>query len=171
MELLVVVAILTLLVGIALAVMAPIREKVRRSQCISNLRQIHLALMMYCSDYSGSGPIGRVRYSTVGLPPVGSEADWLDRYLKTRKVWKCPNDSKPPLEYPRSYRFYWTNDLIQPGQLPFPDKSALCGDRLPIFDCPNHGFEQGTDYYLIILRWNGQVKGQYVQVPPTPCLD
>jgi len=170
-EVLVVIAIIALLAGIIYAVMAPAREKARQSLCISNLKQIHHALMMYSSDYGGSDPTGPYRYSQLGLPPFGSEADWLDMYLKTRQVWKCPNDPKPVPQFQRSYRFYWVNDLILPGGPPFPLRVAQCGDRLPLFDCPYHGFDQGIDYYLIILRWNGQVKGQYVQVPPTPCAD
>jgi prepilin-type N-terminal cleavage/methylation domain-containing protein len=46
-ELLVVIGVIALLIGMLLPVMSKAREKARRVQCLSNLRQIHMALVEY----------------------------------------------------------------------------------------------------------------------------
>jgi len=55
-ELLVVMAILAVLTGILLPVIANSREQARRRACMSNLRQIGLALAMYASNHDGLIP-------------------------------------------------------------------------------------------------------------------
>ena len=50
-ELLVVIAIIAILAAILFPVFARAREKARQAACQSNLRQIGLALKMYCQDY------------------------------------------------------------------------------------------------------------------------
>lgn len=50
-ELLVVVAIIAIVAAIMLPVFAGVREKSRQTTCLSNLRQIGLAWLMYAQDY------------------------------------------------------------------------------------------------------------------------
>jgi prepilin-type N-terminal cleavage/methylation domain-containing protein len=50
-ELLVVIAIIVVLAGITYAVVAYAREKSSQARCISNLRQIGVALKLYTEDY------------------------------------------------------------------------------------------------------------------------
>ncbi|NSW55064.1 MAG: DUF1559 domain-containing protein [Armatimonadetes bacterium] len=89
-ELLVVIAIIAILAAILFPVFARAREKARQASCSSNLKQIGLAMMMYCQDYDekycsvyddGNGyPAGRIIWADKILP-----------YVKNRQIFACPS--------------------------------------------------------------------------------
>ncbi|MBC8140340.1 MAG: prepilin-type N-terminal cleavage/methylation domain-containing protein [Armatimonadetes bacterium] len=58
-ELLTVIAIIALLAAIIFPVFAAARGKARSTVCVSNLRQIGLAVQMYSQDYDGIVPLGK----------------------------------------------------------------------------------------------------------------
>ena len=76
-ELLVVIAIIAVLAAILLPVFAAARGAARRTACISNLRQLGLALHMYRQDYEE-------------LPPHLSTID--ESYVRDSRIFVCPND-------------------------------------------------------------------------------
>jgi len=68
-ELLVVIAIIAILAAILFPVFAQAREAARRTACMSNMRQIGTAVMMYVQDYEECYPILRA----IPLDPDGSD--------------------------------------------------------------------------------------------------
>jgi type II secretory pathway pseudopilin PulG len=70
--LLVVIAIVALLAAMLLPALAAAQERGRRTACLSNLRQIGVAIQLYAQDYSGRipyGPIAPVFTSPFDLYP------------------------------------------------------------------------------------------------------
>ena len=65
-ESLVVISIIVLLFSLLLPVFQAAKWQVKKTRSMSNMRQIHIALMLYCEDYEGGGPDG------LGLPPSGA---------------------------------------------------------------------------------------------------
>ena len=57
-ELLVVIAIIAILAAILFPVFAQAREKAKQSSCLSNMKQIGLAMKLYADDYEGDFPNG-----------------------------------------------------------------------------------------------------------------
>ncbi len=55
-ELLVVIAIIAILAAILFPVFARAREKARASSCLSNMKQIGLAVLQYAQDYDENFP-------------------------------------------------------------------------------------------------------------------
>jgi prepilin-type N-terminal cleavage/methylation domain-containing protein/prepilin-type processing-associated H-X9-DG protein len=106
-ELLVVIAIIAILAAILFPVFAQAREKARAASCLSNTKQIGLAVMMYAQDndetlvpYRISGPTGVVLNPFGADTRVGASAkraiffnQLLNPYIKNDGIWKCT--SKP----------------------------------------------------------------------------
>jgi prepilin-type N-terminal cleavage/methylation domain-containing protein/prepilin-type processing-associated H-X9-DG protein len=108
-ELLVVIAIIAILAAILFPVFAQAREKARQAACLSNLKQIGSALMMYTQDYDETLP-NRSYNADKGVcfdPSVlGAEAgttnpyctsyawQWqINSYLKNNNVYVCPSST------------------------------------------------------------------------------
>lgn len=89
-ELLVVIAIIALLAAILFPVFAQAREKARGISCVSNVKQIALALRMYAQDYDERYPFGR---SDNWNP--GEHYTWrwaVVPYIKNNGVLRCPSN-------------------------------------------------------------------------------
>jgi len=80
-ELLVVIAIIAILAAILFPVFAQARKKARQASCQGNLKQIATAVMQYCYDHDGNGPM-MYNYSVPdpGLYVCASPLMHLDGY-------------------------------------------------------------------------------------------
>jgi len=82
-ELLVVIAIIAILAAILFPVFARAREQARKAACMSNLKQIGLAIIQYTQDFDEKYPIAN----------MGSGLQWynvLQPYVKSYQVFTCP---------------------------------------------------------------------------------
>ncbi|HZP80940.1 MAG TPA: DUF1559 domain-containing protein [Chthonomonadaceae bacterium] len=128
-ELLVVIAIIAILAAILFPVFAQAREKARQASCLSNMKQLGLALNMYVQDNDemfprglgcvggsmpggNNGPISCPWY-TDAVPPWNS--NWVlttSPYIKSLPVFGDPSDGlamKPATTFPGVYISYGIN--------------------------------------------------------------
>jgi prepilin-type N-terminal cleavage/methylation domain-containing protein len=109
-ELLVVIAIIAILAAILFPVFARAREAARKATCLSNLKQINLAAIMYAQDYDevfptcsfsagnaqSAHPVDPANlYNNSAIDAIGSVglwhlADMLRSYVKSLDIFQCP---------------------------------------------------------------------------------
>ena len=126
-ELLVVTAIIAILAAILFPVFAQAREKARATSCLSNMKQLGLATMMYSQDYDELMPLSTSMINGTwltnfwhGVPPtwsqqqthpaiIGSNFVWantIQSYVKNYGILKCPSTSEirlPQARFAGSY--------------------------------------------------------------------
>jgi len=131
-ELLVVIAIIAILAAILFPVFARAREAARRTTCLSNVRQLALAALVYASDYdetlpavdfddndSGAHPLPAA-YVDPPQPGVGA-ANWmlgdaLANYVQNDDLFFCPTvqrhltraDTPLPHKVQASGSYFWS---------------------------------------------------------------
>lgn len=99
-ELLVVVAIIGILAAILFPVFARARENARRASCMSNLRQLGLAMIQYSQDFDEKLTPESNAGANITLPTGNTAwtALWfhmLYPYMKNIQIMNCPSESKP----------------------------------------------------------------------------
>ena len=96
-ELLVVIAIIAILAAILFPVFQKVRENARRTACISNTKQMALAIIQYSQDNEEKCPGGIDGYG--GAPGSVGGSGWAGQvyaYVKSTGVFVCPDDSTNP---------------------------------------------------------------------------
>jgi prepilin-type N-terminal cleavage/methylation domain-containing protein/prepilin-type processing-associated H-X9-DG protein len=107
-ELLVVIAIIAILAAILFPVFAQAREKARAISCLSNTKELGLAVMMYNQDYDEVFPSGE------------QNAWWQDSwywgtqpYIKNVQILRCPDD--PVNQAPAATYGTWAGPRLSYG--------------------------------------------------------
>jgi prepilin-type N-terminal cleavage/methylation domain-containing protein len=94
-ELLVVIAIIALLAAIAFPAFARARLSAYSSPCLSNLRQIGMAVNLYAMDWDEKVPDGEVGEKGYG-PQADAGPEFVDQvraYVPTPEIFHCPADT------------------------------------------------------------------------------
>ncbi len=94
-ELLVVIAIIAILASILFPVFSRARAKARQTACLSNMKQLGLALNMYAQDYDGLLPawcFGTTGNSDNGAPQGAYTWDAVVQpYTRNNQILTCPD--------------------------------------------------------------------------------
>ncbi len=107
-ELLVVIAIIAILAAILFPVFAAAKAAAKGAACLSNVKQLGLALTLYGNDADGANPIIR-ECGGPTLPPCVPgrlTLGWMDLlqpYVKNAGVFRCPSDPSAPVPLPATF--------------------------------------------------------------------
>lgn len=105
LEVLLVIAIMILLAALLLPTINQVKERGRQTTCLSNLRQIGMAIALYTEDNSDTLPIGAYN-SQSATPTMQWDFSWHNEilpYLQGKSgVLLCPSVGQPS-DYRTSY--------------------------------------------------------------------
>ncbi len=146
-ELLVVMGIMAVLAALLFPVFTHIREKGRQAVCLSNQRQLGVAILLYAQDNDKDVP--------------GEGYSWAGKiypYLKSTEVFHCPSDdtvNQPPY-YPVSYGLNGNVDslatLDAPGKTVFLFEVVHSTAELTL---PSEGWDSGVTPHYVSVSGNG----------------
>lgn len=183
-ELLVVLAIVALLAGLIVSVMAPARAKSKEVACISNLHQIGQGLRLYMEDYDAKPAVQGMKMTPYELglppgdnwthPPYGAHIVLEKNYIGSNKVLYCPDyhGKNPIQEMGSTYEthLYWRkNDIDHAAEL-----IAKRGELFSLLVCHEHfpgnpfalDYPPGQKRKVNILRLNLQIDSKMYPMPP-----
>jgi prepilin-type N-terminal cleavage/methylation domain-containing protein/prepilin-type processing-associated H-X9-DG protein len=160
-ELLVVIAILAIIAALLLPGLSRAKESGRGTACLSNLRQIGVALQLYVNDNQNRLPVMRdAPVGTNAVPdPLPSPDLVLSNELGNVQVLRCPSDKRKVYEETRS-SYAW-NSLLN-GQ--HADRLEVMGlhfdpHQIPImFDKEDFHAARGPKKGVNYLYADGHIK-------------
>ncbi|MBC8140003.1 MAG: DUF1559 domain-containing protein [Armatimonadetes bacterium] len=176
-ELLVVIAIIAILAAILFPVFAQAREKARQTTCLSNQKQIGLAIMQYIQDYDEAYPQAAA-YSTI--PGGGTAPEYwqnmVQPYVKNGEIvaatgqnygrggiWECPSF---PEDFGQGQKYGASDGLFAgnyPYQLPAQNPTIRDAVSSAVVDAPaekiliaekgRNGAIWGYETFLTLQDW------------------
>jgi prepilin-type N-terminal cleavage/methylation domain-containing protein/prepilin-type processing-associated H-X9-DG protein len=128
-ELLVVIAVIALLAALLFPVFATARKAAHRSTCLSNLKQLGVAFMLYATDYDDTLPLAGgstaavaswIDYDSPG--ERGGIYPYVRQFSKAgASVYRCPSGLPDTSSYTAVSSTYAMNDYLRPWHGTWPD--------------------------------------------------
>ncbi len=136
-ELLVVIAIIGVLVALLLPTLSISKDKAKKIQCLSNLRQIGLGMTMYADSANGLFPESGGLILWDEIDPITLKKSWTQQivsYTQSTNVFKDPVDVLGHFSYfncGRSAYVLVTNFAsVDTKQIKFPSAHVIGGDTI-----------------------------------------
>lgn len=119
-ELLVVIAIIAILAAILFPVFAAARAKAKATQCLSNIKELNIAMLLYVGDYEDH--MISYNFFNWARDPGGDVGPGPgNKYLRSREVFVCPMDNLDRVRGTQHFKgsfSYPLNGFLM-GQTPF----------------------------------------------------
>ena len=148
-ELLVVIAIIAILAAMLLPALSAARERARTSNCLSNLKNLGLACMMYAGDNKDCTPLDAdSRLWQAGARLSANDGNWIgvtSQYVsrenldQDKQIYFCPsaspnldNRDKENNHHSSSYSTNYHNAGLSLGQFQSPTETMLLMDGMRI---------------------------------------
>ena len=146
-ELLVVIGIIGLLVALLIPAVQGVREVGRRAQCMSNLKQLGLALNSYCSTHQMFPPSHMTRAGQLGIIDQCSEITFLLPYLEQQPLFSSIN---------------FAFNTVDTADGPSVENHTARNTRLDVLLCPSDGEPHHLNNYRFNRgRWRVAVRHQF----------
>jgi prepilin-type N-terminal cleavage/methylation domain-containing protein/prepilin-type processing-associated H-X9-DG protein len=172
-ELLVVIAIIAILAAILFPVFARAREKARQTSCLSNLKQIQLAALMYVQDYDEMLPVDVLYVDCNTVLTTPNTTYWYEQLIPYMKNWgilNCPSDRRSNVlsggvycsvsSYPArlgggvAYTFNYLVQGVSLGNIGMPAGTVGFADGINNYARMRCRTDGNTDYFWSTTRHN-----------------
>ena len=169
-ELLVVIAIIAILAAMLLPALSAARERARTASCLSNLKNLGLACIMYTGDFKDHTPLDADCYvtQTTKVAVGGSDGNWIgltSPYVSSealgqdKQIYFCPSAS-PNLDnrdadsnhHSSSYATNYHNAGMSLGKFKSPTETMLLMDGMRINETKSVHSNIGSSYVYWVVQ-------------------